>query len=68
MTLSEIKPHRWSWKAFEAAGVEPAFLTKDDAMSYAQTPARFRTGEIRVFDSTGNGERTIVFNEADRKL
>jgi hypothetical protein len=28
----------------------------------------FRSGEIRVLDSTGNAERTIPFNEADRKL
>jgi hypothetical protein len=44
------------------------FLTKDDAISYAQTRACFRSGEIRVLDSTGNVERTIAFNEADRKL
>jgi hypothetical protein len=30
--------------------------------------ARFRTGEIRVLDSSGNIERTIAFNETDRKL
>ena len=28
----------------------------------------FRTGEIRVADSTGNVERVIAFKEADRKL
>ena len=57
MTLIEITPNRWGWKAFEAPGVEPVFPTKDDAISYAQTRARFRTGEIRVMDSTGNVER-----------
>ena len=25
MTLIEVKPHRWSWKVFEAPGVEPVF-------------------------------------------
>jgi hypothetical protein len=30
--------------------------------------AKFRSGAIRVLDSTGNVERTIAFNEADRKL
>jgi hypothetical protein len=43
MTLIEIKAHRWGWKALEAPGVEPVFPTKDDAISYAQTRARFRT-------------------------
>jgi hypothetical protein len=68
MTVIEIKPHRWGWKAFEAFGVEPVFPAKDDAISYAQTRARFRTGETRVLDSSGNVERTIAFNELDRKL
>jgi Uncharacterized protein conserved in bacteria (DUF2188) len=68
MTVIEIRPHRWGWKAFEAPGVEPVFPTKDDAISYAQTRARFRTGQICVLDSTGNVERIIAFNEADRKL
>jgi hypothetical protein len=43
MTLIEIKAYRWGWKALEAPGVEPVFPTKDDAISYAQTRARFRT-------------------------
>lgn len=68
MTLIEIKPHRWGWKAGEAPGVEPVFPTKDDAISYAQTRARFRSGEIRVLDSSGNVERTIAFNASDRTL
>ena len=68
MTIIEIRPFRNGWKCFEAPGVEPVFLTKDDAISYAQTRARFRTGEIRVLDSTGNVDRVIAFNEADRKL
>lgn len=28
----------------------------------------FRSGEIQVFDSSGNVERIIPFSEADRKL
>jgi hypothetical protein len=68
MTIIEIKPHRWGWKCFEAPGVEPVFPTKDDATSYAQTRARFRTGQIRVLDSNGNVERVIAFDDADRKL
>ena len=68
MTVIEIRPHRWGWEAFEACGVEPVFPTKDEAISYAQARVRFRAGEIRVLDSSGNVERTIAFNDAGRKL
>ena len=68
MTVIEIMPHRWGWKAFEAPGVEPVFPEKDQAIDYAQNRARFRSGEIRVVDSTGKLDRTIAFSEADRKL
>jgi hypothetical protein len=68
MTVIEIRPHPWGWKAFEAPGVEPVFPEKDHAIDYAQSRACFRSGEIRVLDSTGNVERTIPFSEADRKL
>ena len=68
MTAIDIRPNRNGWKCFEDPGVEPVFPTKDDAISYAKTRARFRTGEIRVLDSSGNVERTIAFHEADRKL
>jgi hypothetical protein len=68
MTVIEIRPHRWGWKAFESHGVEPVFPKKDQAIDYAQNRACFRSGEIRVLDSTGNVERTIAFSEADRKL
>ena len=68
MTVIEIKPHRRSWKCFEAPSVEPVFLKQDHAIEYAIGRACFRSGEIRVMDSTGNVERTIPFSEADRKL
>jgi Uncharacterized protein conserved in bacteria (DUF2188) len=68
MASIEIRPHPGGWKVFEAPGVEPVFPTKDDAISYAQARARFRAGEIRVLDSSGNVERTIAFNESARKL
>jgi hypothetical protein len=38
------------------------------AISYATCRACFRSGEIRIFDTTGRLERTIPFNEADRML
>jgi hypothetical protein len=68
MTVIEIKPHRWGWKVFEVPGVEPVFGTKDQAIGYAETRACFRSGEIRILDSTGNLQRAIRFTEADRKL
>lgn len=68
MTVTEIRPHRWGWKAFEAPGVEPAFATKDDAIDYAQQRACFRSGEIHILDSTGNVERVIPFDDTNRKL
>jgi hypothetical protein len=68
MTVIEIRPHRWGWKAFESPGVEPVFPNKEQAIDYAQNRACFRAGEIRVLDSTGNIECTIPFSEADRKL
>jgi hypothetical protein len=55
-------------KYLKAPGVEPVFLEKRQAIDYAETRACFRRGEIRVFDSSGNLERTIAFNEADRML
>jgi hypothetical protein len=54
MTLIEIRPHCNGWKVFEAAGVEPVFLERDQAINYAQNRASFRSGEIRILDSTGN--------------
>jgi hypothetical protein len=68
MTVIEIKPHPWGWKVFEAPGVEPVFPEKRQAINYAENRAWFRSGEIRIFDSSGNVERTIPFTEADRRL
>jgi hypothetical protein len=52
----------------EVPGVEPVFLEENQAISYASNRASFRSGEIRILDSNGNIERSISFNEADRKL
>jgi len=68
MTLIDIRPHRWGWKVFEAPGVEPVFLEKNQAIQYAQSRASFRSGEIRISDSTGNVERVMPFNDTNRKL
>jgi hypothetical protein len=68
MTLIEIRAHRNGWKVFEAPGVEPVFPEKDQAINYAENRASFRSGEIRIFDSSGDVERIIAFSEADRKI
>jgi hypothetical protein len=68
MTVIEIRPFRNGWKCFEAPGIEPVFLDQEQAIDYATGRACFRSGEIRVMDSTGNIERTIPFSEAERKL
>jgi Uncharacterized protein conserved in bacteria (DUF2188) len=68
MTVIEVKPHRWGWKVFESPGVEPVFPEKDQAINYAEDRASFRSGEIRILDSSGNVERTIPFNDTNRRL
>jgi hypothetical protein len=68
MTVIEIRPHRWGWKVFEAPGVEPVFPEKGQVINYAENRACFRSGEIRILDSSGHVERTIAFNDTDRKL
>jgi hypothetical protein len=68
MTLIEISPYRNGWKVFEAPGVEPVFLEKDQAIRYAENRASFRSGEIRILDSNGGIERTIPFDDTDRRL
>jgi len=40
---------------------------KEQAITYAQSRAYFRSGEIQVFDSSGNVERLIPFTETDRR-
>jgi hypothetical protein len=68
MTVIGIRPHRWGWKVFEAPGVEPVFPEKRQAINYAQERACFRSGDIRILDSTGNVERVIPFDDTNRKL
>jgi hypothetical protein len=68
MTVIEIKPHRWGWRVFEAPGVEPVFLEKRQAIDYAETRACSRSGEIRVLNASGKLERTISFDDSNRKL
>jgi hypothetical protein len=67
-TIIEIKPWRNGWKAFECPGVEPVFLVKEQAVSYAKGRASFRSGEIRVLNSDGKVEEAVFFSEVERKL
>ena len=67
-SIIEIQPHLWGWKAFEAPGVEPVFPKKDQAIGYAESRTCFRSGEVRILDSTGKVERVIPFDDANRKL
>ena len=67
MTIIEVRPFRNDWQVYEAPSVQPVFLNQEQAIDYAQGRACFRSGEIRILDSTGNVERTIHFSEADRK-
>jgi hypothetical protein len=50
----EIKPHRLVGKVFEASGVEPVFLKKDQAINYVENRVSFRSDEIRILDSRGD--------------
>jgi len=68
MTIIEIRPFRNGWQVYEAPGAQPVFLNQEQAVNYAQNRASFRSGKICILDSTGNIERTIAFNDADRKL
>ena len=59
MTIIEIRPFQNGWKCFEASGVEPVFLDQQDAINYAKG-GRFRSGRLRVLDSTSNIRRVIA--------
>jgi hypothetical protein len=68
MTIIEIRPFQNGWKCFEAPDVEPVFLNQQQAIDYAAGRACFRTGEIRVLDSSGALTRIIPFSETNRRL
>jgi hypothetical protein len=68
MTVLEIRPFRNAWQVYEVPGVQPVFLTKEHAITYAKERASFRSGEIRVLDAAGHIESAIPFDETDRKL
>jgi hypothetical protein len=68
VTIIEIRPFRNGWQVYEAPGVQPVFLSKDQAIDYAICRACFRCGEIGILKSNGVVERVIPFDETGRKL
>ncbi len=46
----------------DAPGVGPVFPEKDQAINYAQNRASFRTGEIRILDSTAMSNAAYFFS------
>jgi len=67
MTVIEIRAHRNGWKVFEAPGVESVFLTQEQAINYAEDRASFRSGEIRILDSSG-GPRSKPFSTERKQV
>jgi len=41
---------------------------QEQAIDYAKARVCFRSGEIRILDSSGQIKRVVPLNEADRKL
>ena len=68
VTIIEIRPFRNGWQVYESPGVQPVFLSREQAIDYATCRARFRSGEIRILKSNGAVERVIPFDETDRRL
>ena len=68
VTIIEIRTFRNGWQLYEAPGVQPVFLKKEQAIDYATCHACFRSGEIRILSSNGVVERVIPFDETNRKL
>ena len=64
----QIRPFRNGWQVFESAGVQPVFLSQEQAIDYAKARVCFRSGKIRILDSSGAVTPIIPFNGADRKL
>jgi hypothetical protein len=64
MTVIEIRPYRNEWQVYESPGVQPVFLNQGDAVDYATGRACFRSGEIRILDSSRAVKRVIFLQQA----
>lgn len=58
--IIEVRPRRGGWEVFEREGVAPRYHDRTHALDYARFRLRARNGEIRVRDTTGALETTIV--------
>ncbi|HEY2614774.1 MAG TPA: hypothetical protein VGI42_03635 [Chthoniobacterales bacterium] len=70
-TVFEIRPFRGGWECFEAPGVEPYYTgpkAKQFALDYAKGRTAMRKGEIRVFNSAGVIEETILFDNSGQQV
>jgi hypothetical protein len=54
--------------SFRSTWRSTGVLNKRKGESYAHNRASFRSGEIRILDSTAKLEKTISFDEVQRKL
>ena len=63
MTIIEIRPFRNGWQVYESAGLQPVFLTQEDAAEYATGRICLCSGEIRILDSSGAVKRIIPFRK-----
>ena len=52
VTIIEIRPFRNGWQVYESAGVQPVFLDQEQAIDYAKSRTCFRSGEIRILDTS----------------
>jgi hypothetical protein len=68
VTIIEIRPYRNGWQVYEAPGVQPVFFNQEQAITYAEGRACFRSGETRALKSNGAVERVIAFNEVNQML
>jgi hypothetical protein len=68
VTIIEIRPFRNGWQVYERDGVQPVFVDQGQAIDYATGRAWFRSGEIRILDSSGAVTGIIPFDERYRAL
>jgi hypothetical protein len=68
VTIIEIRPFRNGWEVYECVGVQPVFLSQEQAIDYASCRTCFHSGEIRILSSSGTLEPIIPFDETNRRL
>jgi hypothetical protein len=59
VTVIEISAHRNGWKV-SSRPASSLCSPRKSAINYPQNRENFRSGEIRILDSSGDLERTIV--------